>query len=124
MSNTTPSGASSALENLSITDLAKHVESLTDRVDDLEQEVAEKDERINELEGQVADLSNKADEAEAHRSAIVRQTQVRDERIDELQAREFEKGAHLLAENVDEDRIFVEGNKLERITKDDGNTYF
>ncbi|MFB9808612.1 hypothetical protein ACFFQF_27245 [Haladaptatus pallidirubidus] len=41
-----------------------------------------------------------------------------------MQAREFEKGAHLLTDNVDADRIFVEGNKLERITKDDGNTYF
>jgi uncharacterized coiled-coil protein SlyX len=124
MSNTTPSGASSALENVSITDLAEHVQSLTDRVDDLEQEAAEKDERIDELEGQVADLSNKADEAQAHRNAIVRQAQTRDERIDELQSREFEKGAHLLAENVDEDRITVDGNKLERITKDDGKTYF
>lgn len=30
----------------------------------------------------------------------------------------------MLAENVEEDRIFVEGNKLERITKDNGKTYF
>ncbi len=36
----------------------------------------------------------------------------------------FEKGAHLLADNVGEERITVEGNTLERITKDDGNTYF
>ncbi|WP_423743125.1 hypothetical protein V5735_00225 (plasmid) [Haladaptatus sp. SPP-AMP-3] len=50
MSNTTPSGASNALENVSVTDLAKHVQSLTDRVDDLEQQVAEKDERIDDLE--------------------------------------------------------------------------
>ena len=123
MSNTTTSEAIT-LENVSISDLAKHVQSLTDRVDDLEAEVAEKDERIDELEQRVDDLEDKADEAEAHRNAIVRQTQRRDERIDELQAREFEKGAHLLAENVDKERIFVEGNKLERITKDDGKTYF
>jgi hypothetical protein len=30
----------------------------------------------------------------------------------------------LLADNVEEDRISVEGNALERITKDDGKTYF
>jgi peptidoglycan hydrolase CwlO-like protein len=109
MSDTTTSGAST-LEKVSVSDLAKHVQSLSDRVDDLEQEVAEKDERIDNLEQQVDSLEDKVDEAEAHRNAIVRQTQTRDERIDELQAREFEKGAHLLAENVDEDRITVDGN--------------
>ena len=123
MSDSTTSGAST-LESVSVSDLAKHVQSLSDRVDDLEQEVAEKDERINELEQQVDNIEDKANEAEAHRNAIVRQTQVRDERIDELQAREFEKGAHLLADNIDKERITVDGNKLERITKDDGKTYF
>ena len=67
---------------------------------------------------------DKAAKAKAHRKALARKTQSSGERIDELQAREFEKGAHLLAENVDEDRITVEGSKLERITKDDGKTYF
>lgn len=56
MSNTTTSGASSTLENVSVTDLAKHVQTLTDRVDDLEQEVAEKDKRIDELEQRVEQL--------------------------------------------------------------------
>ncbi|WP_423746588.1 hypothetical protein V5735_18845 [Haladaptatus sp. SPP-AMP-3] len=51
MSDTTTSGASST-EIVSISDLAKHVQSLTDRVDDLEEEAAEKDERIDELEAQ------------------------------------------------------------------------
>ncbi|WP_227357286.1 hypothetical protein [Haladaptatus salinisoli] len=138
MSNTTPSGASSALENVSVTDLAKHVQSLTDRVDDLEQEVAEKDERIadlrmnfeqkttriEELEQRIEELESSATAAQSHREAIARKTQACDERIDELQAREFEKGAHLLADNVEADRISVNGSTLERITKDDGNTYF
>ena len=55
MSNTTTSGAST-LENVSISDLAKHIQSLSDRVDDLEAEVAEKDERIDNLEARVAAL--------------------------------------------------------------------
>ncbi|GAA0249584.1 hypothetical protein ACFFQF_31775 [Haladaptatus pallidirubidus] len=63
MSNTTTSGASSALENVSVTDLAKHVQSLTDRVDDLEAEVAEKDERIDELEQRVDELEDYRTEA-------------------------------------------------------------
>ena len=140
MSNTTVSGASSILDGdeLSVSDLADHVQTLTDRIEDLEADVAEKDEqianlhadleqkdaRIEELEERVSDLANKVDDAKAHRTAITRKTETCDERIDELQAREFEKGAHLLAENVDEDRITVAGNRLERITKDDGKTYF
>ncbi|MCO8245321.1 hypothetical protein [Haladaptatus sp. AB643] len=51
-------------------------------------------------------------------------TQPCDKRLNELQAREFEKGAHLLTDNVKEDRITVEGNTPERITKDDGKIYF
>ena len=140
MSNTTVSGAASILhgDELSVNELADHVQSLTDRIDDLEADVAKKDEqianlrtdleqkdnRIEKLEERVSDLANKVDDAKAHWTAITRKTETCDERIDELQAREFEKGAHLLAENVDEDRITVVGNKLERITKDDGKTYF
>jgi uncharacterized coiled-coil protein SlyX len=123
MSDTTTSGASS-IENVSVSDLAKHVQSLIGRVDDLEQEVAEKDEQINELEQRVDAREDKAAKAKAHRKALARKTQSSGERIDELQAREFEKGAHLLADNVDKERITVDGNKLERITKDDGKTYF
>ncbi|SIR87191.1 hypothetical protein SAMN05421858_4219 [Haladaptatus litoreus] len=123
MSDPTTSGATT-LENVLISDLAKHVQSLSDRIDDLEEEVTQKDERIDELEQRVDTREDKAAKAKAHRNAIARKTQSAGKRIDELQAREFEKGAHLLADNVDKDRIFVEGNKLERITKDDGETYF
>ncbi|WP_227377593.1 hypothetical protein [Haladaptatus halobius] len=140
MSNTTVSGASSTLDGdeLSVSDLADHIQTLADRIDDLEAKVAEKDERITdlrvdleqkdsqieELEDHVENIANTADEAKAHRTAIARKTQACDERIDELQAHEFEKGAHLLAENVEEDRLTVAGNRLKRITKDDGKTYF
>ncbi|WP_231188997.1 hypothetical protein [Haladaptatus sp. DYF46] len=126
MSDSTTSGASSVLDDndVSISDLAKHIRSLTDRVDDLEAEVAEKDKRIDELEQRVDAREDKAAKAKAHRKALARKTQSCGECIDELQAREFEKGAHLLADNVDKERITVDGNKLERITKDDGNTYF
>ncbi len=57
MSNTTPSGASSAHENVSITDLAKHVLSLTDHVDNLEQKIQETPNRdLREVSG-VSSLS-------------------------------------------------------------------
>jgi hypothetical protein len=80
--------------------------------------------QIEELAKRIKDLESKADEAKAHRKAITRKTQTCDERVDELQAREFEKGVHLLADNIEADRISVDDNKLERITKNDGNTYF
>ncbi|WP_231187802.1 hypothetical protein [Haladaptatus sp. DYF46] len=125
MSDTTTSGASSVLDDdVSVSDLVEHVQTLTDRIGNLEQEVAEKEERINDLEQRVDAREDKAAKAKAHRKALARKTQSASERIDELQAREFEKGAHLLADNVDKERITVDGNKLERITKDDGNTYF
>ncbi|WP_231189349.1 hypothetical protein [Haladaptatus sp. DYF46] len=125
MSDTTTSRASSVLDdNASVNDLVDHVQTLTDRIDELEAEVAAKDDRINELEQRVDAREDKAAKAKAHRKALARKTQSCGKRIDELQAREFEKGAHLLADNIDKEQITVDGNKLERITKDDGNTYF
>ncbi|WP_076431091.1 hypothetical protein [Haladaptatus litoreus] len=52
MNDITTSGASS-IENVSVSNLAKHVQSLADRITELEQEVTEKENRINELEEQV-----------------------------------------------------------------------
>ncbi|WP_458190099.1 hypothetical protein [Haladaptatus sp. NG-WS-4] len=94
------------------------------RNNDLRMTVEQQNERIEELEQRIEELETTTTEAQAHRKAITRKTEANDDRIDELQAREFEKGAHLLAENVDQNRITVEGNTLERITKDDGRTYF
>ncbi|WP_266082721.1 cell division protein ZapB [Haladaptatus caseinilyticus] len=58
MSNTTISEVSSTLDgdNISINELAEHIQLLTGRIDDLEQEVATKDERIDDLEQQVENL--------------------------------------------------------------------
>ncbi|WP_076610505.1 hypothetical protein [Natronorubrum thiooxidans] len=46
------------------------------------------------------------------------------DRVGELQARELEKGAHLLEEHIDESEIDVVDGRLERIRKDDGERYF
>ena len=67
MSDPTMSGAST-LENVSISDLAKHVQSLADRVDDLERKVAEKDERIGDLEQRVDELEDYREEATKERA--------------------------------------------------------
>ena len=80
MSNTTVSGVSSILDgDVSVSDLADHVQTLTDRIEDLEADVAEKDEqiralhadleqkdnRIDKLEERVSDLANKVDDAKS-----------------------------------------------------------
>lgn len=53
MSDTTTSAVSTCTDdNVSINNLANHVQTLTDRIDELEQEVAKKDDRIDELESQ------------------------------------------------------------------------
>jgi chromosome segregation ATPase len=67
MSDSTTSEATT-LENVSISDLAKHVQSLTDRIDDLEQEVAEKDERIDDLEQRVDELEDYREDAAKERA--------------------------------------------------------
>jgi chromosome segregation ATPase len=103
MSNTTDSGASSALENVSVSDLAKHVQSLTDRIDDLEQEVAEKDERIDELEQRVDQLEDYRMEAAKSRaqdrqqlSSLEETTETMQDDIDDLTEAE-EKNARVRA---------------------------
>jgi len=81
--------------------LREENEKLHDRVDDLEQ-------KNRALEARVDGMSKKVD------------TNV--DRTAEIQSRELEKGAHLLAENVAgiEERLFVEGGRLERFPSDDG----
>ncbi|WP_245242797.1 hypothetical protein [Natronococcus sp. JC468] len=45
-------------------------------------------------------------------------------RIEELQSRELEKGAHLRETNVDEHDLELDTDYLERLTKADGQTYY
>lgn len=60
MSNTTTSRVST-LENASVSDLAKHIQSLTDRVDELEQEVAKKDKQITDHHTTIEDKDARID---------------------------------------------------------------
>lgn len=55
MSNITTSGASCTFDDddLSVSDLADHIQTLTDRINELEEEIAKKDKRIDELEEDV-----------------------------------------------------------------------
>ena len=111
---------------------------LRDRIADLEDELEAKDERIDDLESDrdrleetTERLRDRLEECERERTryekaveAALNKAGTNKERIEELQARELEKGAHLRTETVDQHDLSVAGDRLERITKDDGRSYF
>jgi|GEM_PF-469470 len=134
-------------------DTAPTIEALCDRLAALEATVAEQAQRIDALETEVADKQAQIDALEtdletareertavattcedlsdtldrdvaARLDALSRKTEATREQVVELQSRSLEKGGHLLATNVDPDRIDVHDHQLEQITKDDDNEYF
>ncbi|SDD65724.1 hypothetical protein [Natrinema hispanicum] len=118
--------------------LVDELERLRDRVTTLENELTRKDDRIGHLEAELeeAHTENKALEArledleesqspiEARLDAHEKKLNANKDRVGELQARELEKGAHLLEEHIDNGEIDVVDGRLERIQKDDGESYF
>ncbi|MFA9504387.1 hypothetical protein ACERIM_16615 [Natrinema sp. H-ect1] len=104
--------------------LSEQVAALTDRIDDLESECARKDERIADLESQLDECESRTTETERAAEAALRKADANKDRVRELQARELEKGAHLRTETVDPHEVAVAGDRLEKLTKDDGETYY
>ncbi|WP_455448155.1 hypothetical protein [Natrinema thermotolerans] len=118
--------------------LADELEALRERVDTLESDLERKDDRLDQLETELeqahADndrLEQRVEELEAAQTPIEARLDAHEkklnankDRVGELQARELEKGAHLLEENVDESEIDVADGRLERVSKDDGQRYF
>ncbi len=83
----------------------------------LEARLEEQDEHLKEAD-QACDRLEKATDAALNKASANK------ERVTELQSRELEKGAHLRAKAVDEHAVDVPNGRLERLTKDDGETYF
>ncbi|MFP9062608.1 hypothetical protein ACLI4R_19120 [Natrialbaceae archaeon A-chndr2] len=86
--------------------------------------------QITELEAENERLRDRLEACEAQTTgtkalaeATAKRTGSNKRRIEELQARELEKGAHLLAERVDPAELDIEGDHLERFTKEDGQAY-
>ncbi|MFP8890777.1 hypothetical protein ACLI4U_13550 [Natrialbaceae archaeon A-CW2] len=86
--------------------------------------------RITEIEAENERLRDRLEACEAQTTgtkalaeATAKRTGSNKRRIEELQARELEKGAHLLAERVDPGELNIEGDHLERFTKADGQAY-
>ncbi|WP_408960155.1 hypothetical protein [Natrinema sp. 74] len=127
----TPNGTTS---DASIND---RLEQLEARIDDLESEngqlretVARQSDRIEDQQAQIDSLEDEVERLqeentrlEAVTDAALKKAGANKARIAELQTRELEKGAHLLDENVDPDSLADTVDRLERFTKEDGNTY-
>ncbi|RQG96694.1 hypothetical protein EA473_05655 [Natrarchaeobius chitinivorans] len=121
-----------------IATLESSLERKDDRLDHLESSLERKNERLDhletELEGEpaanerlearVEELEDAQTPIEARLDAHEKKLDANKDRVGELQARELEKGAHLLEENVDESEIDVVDGRLERVSKDDGRQYF
>jgi len=121
-----------------IDDLCERNRQLSERVDTLEDDREQTQDKLERLESEKADLQetnerlrDRLEDCEqattrldALTDAARKRSGVNKQRIEELQARELEKGAHLLTETVDHHEIDVDGDCLERITKDDGHTYY
>ncbi len=90
----------------------------------LETELERTREENDRLEARVDELEDGRPPIEARLDAHEKKLEANKDRVGELQARELEKGAHLLEENVDENQIDVADGRLERISKDDGRQYF
>ncbi|WP_090623327.1 hypothetical protein [Natrinema salaciae] len=104
--------------------LESSLERKTDHLDRLETELDRERAENERLEARVEELERAQPPIEARLDAHEKKLNANKDRVGELQARELEKGAHLLAANVDESEIDVAGGRLERIGKDDGGRYF
>jgi len=110
------------------------IDQLTDRLAELEETVAENEAlktRIEEVEAEndrlreeLAEHERRIDATDAKTDAIAKKSHLNKDRIEELQSRELEKGAHLETAHVDTRTIDVHDNKLEKLTKDGGKQYF
>ncbi|ADD07172.1 uncharacterized protein Nmag_3622 (plasmid) [Natrialba magadii ATCC 43099] len=118
--------------------LTAELETLRERVTALESELEYRDTRLEQLETaldraqttndqlrtRIDNLEDAQSPVEARLDAYAKKLTANKERVTELQARELEKGAHLLETHVDETEVDVADGRLERIRKDDGRRYF
>jgi len=107
-----------------VTTLEDELSRKDDRIGHLEAELEEAHTETKDLEARLEDLEHSQTPIEARLDAHEKKLNANKDRVGELQARELEKGAHLLEDHVDEGEIDVVDGRLERIQKDDGQRYF
>jgi len=94
--------------------LEETVKRLTETVETLQKET---DRLRSQLEQTTSELSAKTD-------ALTKKSQFNKDRVEELQSRALQKGAHLHTKHIDTRTIELPNNRLEKLTKDDGNQYY
>ncbi|NUB91503.1 hypothetical protein HT576_10805 [Haloterrigena sp. SYSU A121-1] len=107
-----------------VADLERQVDDLEADVDDHDDELDAHETRLDSQSDQLESRQTETDRLEAITEATRKRTGANKARIEELQTRELEKGAHLRTDNVDEHEIDVPDNRLERITKTDDEPYY
>lgn len=79
--------------------------------------------RLEDVETQLESVREKTAQNAAAVDAAHRRSGANKTRLEELQARELEKGAHLRADNVDVHELDLEVDHLERLDTEDGSMY-
>jgi predicted nuclease with TOPRIM domain len=94
--------------------IIKKLDRLEDRIETLEEE----NQRLREENASLRE--HVTTEIEGRLTALSKRTGANRDRIAELQSRELEKGAHLIAENVQPEILTVEEGHVERFEKESG----
>lgn len=112
-------------------ELRQRVEALENAVGTLQQELREEREerqaaerREDDLRERVGELESELETTNELLGSVARKAGANLDRVQELQSRELEKGAHLLADHVFPEDVSISDGQLERITKDDGQHYY
>ncbi len=113
-----------------VTQQADHIEELETQVEQLRGDKRHLREQVDALAADVTTCTDRietvtatTDRVERFTQALANKAETNKTRIEELQARELEKGAHLNAENVTAGEVPVGTDHLERITKEGGAYY-
>ncbi|NEU59198.1 hypothetical protein [Halorussus sp. MSC15.2] len=109
-------------------DLREQIADLEREVEDLRTQLFQERDARREAEARLAALEETVEgEHDARLSALEAKANGTRSMIAELQSRELEKGAHLAYDNVEanimDELLDVDGDRVERITKDDDNQY-
>lgn len=112
--------------------LIAHKDQLTvhdDRLSDHDDRLSDHADHLNEYADRLTtqtttELDTRTEAIARKTDAIARKTAANKTRIEELQSRELEKGAHLRTDTVDPTTIEVHGDRLETLTKDDSHAYY
>ncbi|WP_207591639.1 hypothetical protein [Halomontanus rarus] len=105
-------------------DLEFRADRLEERTTDLDDRTTTLESKTDRLETHTDQLETETDRLENRTTAAINRSGANKERIEELQARELEKGAHLREENVDRHDLELDGGRLEKIRKDDDRRYY